>query len=291
MGEFTVRLVNEITVVLSPWCSTTVVSPAVFENPVPVISSVVWLERIEAGDRFTVGFAAAPETVATCFGADAAPCTVTVAVSAPADGGEVNASVSDVAVAKVTVAVPLDSVTTLSAGAVLNPMPAITRLPDGATAAVLDVTVTACWATTVATVTVALVPSEFVTVAVRSPSDGVLLIDSVRLVAVAAVTVAVPLESVTWLFAGVVSKPAPSSVSTVALARSEGSVFGSSGSPLTAVIPRTSKVSPAKAWLPTASVTLTVKGYVPAAVAATVPLMAPVVASRDSPARPPLTTV
>ena len=114
--------------------------------------------KIDTCDTFTVGFAEPAANVATCVGADATPCTVTVAVSDPTVGGDVNASVSDVAVTAATVAVPLESVTTLSAGVVLNPVPAITRLPNGETLAVLCVTVTASAAMTFATVTAALAP-------------------------------------------------------------------------------------------------------------------------------------
>lgn len=74
-------------------------------------------------------------TVATCTaGALVSALVTTMAVSTPAEGAAVSVSVSCVAVALATTAVPLLSVTTLSVGVVLKPVPVKRGEKGGASA-------------------------------------------------------------------------------------------------------------------------------------------------------------
>ena len=145
------------------------------------------------------------------------PKDVTTAVRLPRDGAVLKVTVNWVAVALVTVPVPLLKVTVLLAAVVSNPVPAIVRVVALiARLVVSKVTVGA--ATMLATCTaLPLVPPKDVTTAVRLPRDGAVLKVTVNWVAVALVTVPVPLLKVTVLLAAVVSNPVPAMVKVVAL--------------------------------------------------------------------------
>ena len=101
---------------------------------------------------------------------------------------------------------------------VSNPVPAMVRVVAlMARLFVFKVTVGA--ATMLATCTaLPLVPPKDVTTAVRLPSDGAVLKVTINWVAVALVTVPVPLLKVTVLLAAVVSNPVPAMVRVVAVA-------------------------------------------------------------------------
>ena len=145
------------------------------------------------------------------------PKDVTTAVRLPRDGAATKVTVNWVAVALVTVPVPLLKVTVLLAAVVSNPVPAMVRVVALiARLVVSKVTVGA--ATMLATCTaLPLVPPKDVTTAVRLPRDGAVLKVTVNWVAVALVTVPVPLLKVTVLLAAVVSNPVPAMVKVVAL--------------------------------------------------------------------------
>ena len=145
------------------------------------------------------------------------PKDVTTAVRLPRDGAVLKVTVNWVAVALVTVPVPLLKVTVLLAAVVSNPVPAMVRVVALiARLVVSKVTVGA--ATMLATCTaLPLVPPKDVTTAVRLPRDGAVLKVTVNWVAVALVTVPVPLLKVTVLLAAVVSNPVPAMVKVVAL--------------------------------------------------------------------------
>ena len=145
------------------------------------------------------------------------PKDVTTAVRLPRDGAVLKVTVNWVAVALVTVPVPLLKVTVLLAAVVSNPVPAMVRVvAEVARLVVSKVTVGA--ATMLATCTaLPLVPPKDVTTAVRLPRDGAELKVTVNWVAVALVTVPVPLLKVTVLLAAVVSNPVPAMVKVVAL--------------------------------------------------------------------------
>lgn len=110
------------TVPTGPPTNVTVLLVRVGSNPTPVITSVVPLRAKFVSEAVTTGL-----TEATCTAeAEATPRVVTVAVSAPAQGFLEKVTVSDVAVAAVTVpSAPLLNTTVLSAGVVLNPLPVI----------------------------------------------------------------------------------------------------------------------------------------------------------------------
>lgn len=155
------------------------------------------------------------------------PLEVTVAVKLPTVVGAVpNVTVSDVAVAPVTVPVtPLLNATMLAPGVVaLKPKP-LSVMVDAPAAKSTALLVTA--GLIVATVTDALVGKAVMlngsptsTVAVRAPAVGTVSNVTVNVVAVAPVTVPVPLLSSTVLFASVVpSKPKPFIVSVPLAAR------------------------------------------------------------------------
>jgi len=100
---------------------------------------------------------------------------------------------------------------------VSNPVPAMVRVV-ALIARLLVLKVTAGAATMFATCTaLPLVPPKDVTTAVRLPRDGAVLKVTVNWVAVALVTVPVPLLNVTVLLAAVVSNPVPAIVRVVAL--------------------------------------------------------------------------
>ena len=145
------------------------------------------------------------------------PKDVTTAVRLPRDGAVLKVTVNWVAVALVTVPVPLLKVTVLLAAVVSNPVPVMVRVV--ALIARLFVSkVTVGAATMLATCTaLPLVPPKDVTTAVRLPRDGAVLKVTVNWVAVALVTVPVPLLNVTVLLAAVVSNPVPAMVKVVAL--------------------------------------------------------------------------
>ena len=145
------------------------------------------------------------------------PKDVTTALRLPRDGAVLKVTVNWVAVALVTVPVPLLKVTVLLAAVVSNPVPAMVRVVALiARLVVSKVTVGA--ATMLATCTaLPLVPPKDVTTAVRLPRDGAVLKVTVNWVAVALVTVPVPLLKVTVLLAAVVSNPVPAMVRVVAL--------------------------------------------------------------------------
>ena len=145
------------------------------------------------------------------------PKEVTTAVRLPRDGAVAKVMVNWVAVALVTVPVPVLRTTVLLAAVVSNPVPAMVRVVALiARPLVLKVTVGA--ATMVATWTaLPLVPPKEVTTAVRLPRDGAVAKVMVNWVAVALVTVPVPVLRTTVLLAAVVSNPVPAMVRVVAL--------------------------------------------------------------------------
>ena len=148
----------------------------------------------------------------------APPKDVTIAVRLPRDGWVLKVTVNWVAVALVTVPVPLLKVTRLLPAVVLNPVPAMVRVVALiARLFVFKVTVGA--ATMVATCTgMPLVPPKDVTIAVRLPIMlGGVVKFTVNEVALAEVTLpTAPLLKVTVLLP-TVSNPVPAMVSVVAL--------------------------------------------------------------------------
>ena len=205
--------VAAVTVPAAPLLSATVLLAAVASKPKPLMVSVVKLAATLAMLAVTTGV-----TVATCTAAPLpAPSVVTTAVNLPAVGFAVSVTVSDVAVAAVTVpTAPLLSATVLWAAVVSKPNPLIVRVVAlAARLAVLAVTTGVIVATCTA---VPLLTPSVVTTAVRLPAVGGVANVTVSEVAVAAVTspVAPPLK-LTVLWAAVVSKPKPLMVMVIEL--------------------------------------------------------------------------
>ena len=148
------------------------------------------------------------------------PNEVTTAVRLPRDGAVSKVTVNWVEVAEVTWPVPLLKVTVLLPAVVLKPVPPMVRVVavEG-TLVELEVTVGGeIAATMVATCTEVLVSLKEVTTAVRLPvALGCVLKVTVNWVAVALVTVPVPVLRTTVLLAAVVSNPVPAMVRVVAL--------------------------------------------------------------------------
>ena len=145
------------------------------------------------------------------------PKDVTTAVRLPRDGAVLKVTVNWVAVALVTVPVPLLKVTVLLAAVVSNPVPAMVKVV-ALIARLFVFKVTTGAATMLATCTaLPLLIAFVVTTAVRLPRDGAVLKVTVNWVAVALVTVPVPLLKVTVLLAAVVSNPVPVMVRVVAV--------------------------------------------------------------------------
>ena len=190
-----------------PELKTTVLLAAVVEKLVPAMSiCVALIARFEAL-KVTVG---AATMVATCTAPVDPPKTVTLAVREPRDSVPPSVTVSWVAVAAVTVAVPELKTTVLLAAVVEKLVPATRRLVALLIARLVEFNVTVGAATMVATCTaVPLEPPLEVTTAVRDPKDCVPPSVTVSCVAVAAVTVAVPELKTTVLLAVVVEKPVP----------------------------------------------------------------------------------
>jgi len=187
---------------------------AVVSNPVPVmVKEVAFIARLFVF-KVTVGAATmlATRTAVPLV----PPKDVTTAVRLPSDGAVLKVTINWVAVALVTVPVPLLKLTVLLAAVVSNPVPAMIRVVALiARLFVFKVTVGA--ATMLATCTVVPLLIEFVvTTAVRLPRDGAVFNVTVNWVAVALVTVHVPLLKVTVLLPAVVSKPVPLRISVVA---------------------------------------------------------------------------
>ena len=120
------------------------------------------------------------------------------------------------AVALETVPVPLLKVTVLLAAMVSNPVPVMVRVVALIARLVVSKVTTGA-ATMLATGTaLPLLIAVVGTTAVRLPRDGAVLKVTVNWVAVALVTVPVPLLNVTVLLAAVVSNPVPAMVRVVA---------------------------------------------------------------------------
>src|SRR5579859_3409866 len=173
-------------------------------KPAPLMVRVVAVARIWDVLAVTAG-----STVATCTGAPLLRVSVvTIAVIGPAFGIAVSNTVSDVAVALVTVpAAPDDRITLLRDAMGSKPAPVMTRVPAlAASGAVLAVTP----GTTIATCAgePLLLPSV-VPVAVSGPITGGLVSVIVNEFAVAADTKPVPDERITLLLKATGSKPAP----------------------------------------------------------------------------------
>ncbi len=207
--------VAAVTVPTAPLLSATVLLAAVVLKPEPLIVSVLALASTAVVLCVTTG-----RTVAICT-ADPLliELTATTAVKLPAVGRVEKVTVSEVAVAAVTVpTAPLLNVTTLLAAVVLKPKPLIvTVFAVRASAVVAAVTTGPTAATCTA---VPLLTLLVVTTAVKLPML-VGLVENVTFsdVAVALVTVPTPpLLNVTVLLAAVVSKPAPAIVIVAALA-------------------------------------------------------------------------
>ncbi len=114
--------VADVTVPTAPLLKTTVLLPAVRLKPVPVMVTVLALAF-----RLPVLLVTLFGTAATCTAVPLpTPETVTTAVNAPAAGLVENVTVSEVAVAAVTVpTAPLLKTTVLLAAVVLKPVPAM----------------------------------------------------------------------------------------------------------------------------------------------------------------------
>jgi hypothetical protein len=209
-------VVAEVTVPIAPSLNATVLCDATASKPKPAIVTVVALAA-----RFAVLKVTAGATVATCTEAPLeVPFDVTTAVRLPAVEGWVeNVTVSDVAVAEVTVpTAPLLNVTVLLLGVVSKPKPLIVSVSlSAARLAVLEVITGATFATWIA---VPLDTPFTVTTAVKLPAEaGFVEKVTVSEVAVAEETVpTAPSLNVTKLLPAVVSKPTPMIVTVVALA-------------------------------------------------------------------------
>ncbi len=202
-----------VTVPTAPLLNCTVLLPAFVLKPVPAIVTVFALAA-----RLAVLLVTVTGTVATCTAVPLLTLLlVTMAVRLPAAGLVEKVTVSEVAVALVTVpTAPLFSTTVLLAGVVLKPVPAMVMVAaELDRLAVLNVTV----GVTVATFTAApLLMLLVVTIAVRLPADGRVENVTVSEVAVAAVTVpTAPLLKTTVLLAAVVLKPVPVIVTVLEL--------------------------------------------------------------------------
>ena len=204
-----------VTVPVAPLLKETVLFAAVVSKPKPLMSRVFasTLKLLEL--EVTTG-----DTVAICLAEPLLPPKeVTTAVRLPTAVGLVpKVTVRLVAVALVTVPVaPSFKVTVLFPGAELSkPVPVIvTVVAVIGLLVVASVTVGA--ATTVATCVALVLPlPTTVAVAFKVPSVRGPTSEQVSCVAVAAVTVAVPEESVTELFNSVVENPVPLMINCVA---------------------------------------------------------------------------
>lgn len=211
-------LVADVTVPTAPLPKVTILSSADPLNPNPAIVNVP-----ELAARFNELLVMTGLTVATCTGAPLlALLEVTTTVNSEAAAGLVeNVTVSEVAVAAVTVPTALSLNTTrLLPGVVSNPKPSMVNVVASAKRLLIALVTTG---TTVATCTaVPLVSPLTVTIAVKLPA-AVGDVESVTFseVAVALVTVpTAPLLNSIVLWAAVGSKPWPVIVSVVPLAAS-----------------------------------------------------------------------
>ena len=198
----------------APLLKVTVLLAAVVSNPVPAMVRVVALIARLFVFKVTVG---AATMFATCTAMPLVPPKdVTTAVRLPSDGAVLKVTINRVAVALVTVPVPLLKLTVLLAAVASNPVPAMVRVV-ALIARLFVFKVTVGVATMLATCTVVpLLIAFVVTIAVRLPRDGAVSNVTVNWVAAAFVTVPVPLLKVTTLLAAVVSKPVPLRIRVVA---------------------------------------------------------------------------
>ncbi len=206
--------VAAVTVPTAPLLNRTVLLAAVVLNPVP---AMVIVEA--AFDRFALLLVTAGCTVAICT---AAPLVmlldVTTAVKLPAEGLVENVTVSDVAVAAVTVpTAPLLNTTVLLAAVVLKPVPVMVTVFEAedrlvVTRVTVGLIVEICTAEP-------LLMEFVVTTAVKLPSAaGLVPKVTVSEVALAVVTVpTAPLLKTTVLLAAVGLKPKPAIVTVLAV--------------------------------------------------------------------------
>ena len=197
--------VAAVTVPTAPLFKTTVLLAAVVSKPKPLIVKVVASAASAAALVVTTGL-----TVATCTElALFKLLVVTTADRLPATtGGVVKVTVSVVEVDAVTSpAVSPSKSTMLLPGVALKPKPLMVIVD---TLAAMGATLVVTTGMTLATWTDALAALLVVTTAVKLPAAvGGVVIFTVRVVAVAAVTVPAPLLKTTVLFAAVVLKPVP----------------------------------------------------------------------------------
>lgn len=197
--------VEPVTVPTAPLLNTTVLLPGVVLKPAPLIVIVAALAAREAVLAVMAG-----ETVATCTAVPLlAPPVVTEAMRLPEAGGVVKVTVSEVAVADVTVptAGPL-KVTVLPDAVGLNPEPLIVIVAVLATRP--EVLLVRTGETAATCTGEPLLTPSVVTTAVRRPAVGLVEKLTVSEVAVADWTVpTAPLLNKTELLPAVVSKPLP----------------------------------------------------------------------------------
>ena len=196
----------EVTVPTAPKLNATVLLLGVGSKPKPLKITVVAFAT-----RFATLLVITGLTVATCTGVPLlTPSVTTVVVRLPALGLVVNATISMVAVAEVTLptAPPLKTTVLLDA-VVLNPKPLMVNVVSSARRLVELLVTTPM---TLATCSAEPLESELVvTIAVKLPTTAGLTANvTVRLVAVAVVTTpTAPLLKTTVLREGMVSKPRP----------------------------------------------------------------------------------